>query len=154
MDFPGRSPALRALNTIPPYREQVKLEIISRYSAGEPHSVPLLCVHGADMGAWVWDEHFLPFFARHGFAAHAVSLRGHGRSEDRGLLHGSGLDDFVSDVDTAVAQIGALPVLIGHSMGDAVVQRYMRGRRLPGVVQRTGAYFRTRPHILSGAPTP
>jgi non-heme chloroperoxidase len=49
-------------------------------------------------------------------------------------LHGSGLDDFVSDVDTAVAQIGVLPVLVGHSMGGAVVQRSMRGRRLPGVV--------------------
>ncbi len=112
----------------------MKLEIISRYPTDESHPVPLLFVHGAYMGAWVWDEHFLPFFARHGFAAHAVSLRGHGGSEGRGRLHGSGLDDFASDVETAVARLGVMPVLIGHSMGGAVVHRYMRGRRLPGVV--------------------
>jgi pimeloyl-ACP methyl ester carboxylesterase len=31
-------------------------------------------------GAWCWDEHFLDFFAEHGFRAAAVSLRAHGKS--------------------------------------------------------------------------
>jgi non-heme chloroperoxidase len=44
------------------------------------------------------------------------------------------LDDYVEDVEKAVEKIGSSPVLIGHSMGGAVVQRYMRQHELPGVV--------------------
>lgn len=112
----GRSPGLHASNTIPPYREQVKRDyqpLSRRRAPSGPTAVRAWRLYGR-MGMGRAFPAIL--FARHGFAAHAVSLRGHGRSEGRDRLHGSGLDDFVSDVDTAVAQIGVLPVLIGHSL--------------------------------------
>ena len=56
----------------------MNLEVISKYPAGAARPTPLLFVHGAWHGAWCWDEHFLDFFAAHGYAAHALSLRGHG----------------------------------------------------------------------------
>jgi pimeloyl-ACP methyl ester carboxylesterase len=112
----------------------VKLEIISRYPENHTGTPPLLFVHGAFMGAWVWEENILPYMARHGYEAHAVSFRGHGQSEGRERLDRFGLDDYVEDLEQAVEKIGSSPVLIGHSMGGAVVQRYMRQRELPGVV--------------------
>jgi pimeloyl-ACP methyl ester carboxylesterase len=112
----------------------MKLEVISRSPKGHSHPTPLLFVHGANSGAWVWDEHFLPFFAARGYEAHAVSLRGHGASEGReGLLMAS-LQDYVADVHTAIDHIGRPPILIGHSMGGMIVQKYLERETAPGVV--------------------
>ncbi len=58
----------------------MNLEVISRKPKGKTRATPLLFVHGAYGGAWIWDQHFLPYFAENGYAAHALSLRGHGES--------------------------------------------------------------------------
>jgi pimeloyl-ACP methyl ester carboxylesterase len=85
---------------------------------------PLLFVHGAFIGAWCWDEHFLGYFAERGYDAWAVDLRGHGEGETTDDF--ASVDDYVADVLLAVERMGAAPVLIGHSMGAIVVQRAMR----------------------------
>ena len=95
---------------------------------------PLLFVHGAFVGAWCWDEHFLPYFAQLGYAAHAVSLRGHGGSPGRETLALAGIDDYVEDMLWAAQQCGSPPVLIGHSMGGIVVQRGLARSRAPAAV--------------------
>ena len=59
------------------------LEVITRTPEGPARPTPILCVHGAWHAAWCWDEHFLPAFARRGYTAHAVSLRGHRGSGGR-----------------------------------------------------------------------
>jgi pimeloyl-ACP methyl ester carboxylesterase len=59
----------------------MRLEIISKHPLGGRYPTPLLFIHGMMHGAWCWDVHFLDYFAQHGFAAHAVNLRGHGASE-------------------------------------------------------------------------
>lgn len=84
---------------------------------------PLLFVHGSYCGAWVWSEKFLPYFAKKGYAAYAVSLRGHGGSE--GSLTWASLADYVADMESAAAQMEAPPIVIGHSMGGLVVQHYL-----------------------------
>jgi len=116
----------------------VHLEIISRSpaTAADPPglSAPLLFVHGACCGAWVWDEHFLPYFAAQGYAAHALSLRGHGNSEQPKALHLTGLDAYVEDLDSAVRQLGESPVLVGHSLGGVVVQKWLKRNRAAGAV--------------------
>lgn len=109
----------------------MKLEVITRAPKGAAHPTPLLFVHGAYGGAWVWDQHFLPFFAEHGFVAHALSLRGHGESEGRAALPFARLRDFVSDVAQVADRLDAPPVLIGHSMGGVVVQKLMHRRPPP-----------------------
>ncbi|GAA0593054.1 alpha/beta hydrolase [Caenispirillum bisanense] len=86
---------------------------------------PLLFVHGAFCGAWIWEEHFLPFFADRGWEACAVSLRGHGRSGNRDDLDRYGMSDFIADVGQAMADLRRPAVLVGHSMGGMVVQKVM-----------------------------
>ena len=101
------------------------IELISHVPAAPTYPAPLLFVHGAFVGAWCWDEHFLPYFAQRGFAVHALSLRGHGGSTGRETLEATSVDDYESDVVRIARNIGVPLVLIGHSMGGMVVQRCM-----------------------------
>lgn len=111
-------------------------EIISRLPkpGTTVRATPLLFIHGAFTAAWCWDEHFLPFFAEAGFAAHALSLSGHGASPGRERLDSLSIDDYVNDVAVAVASLPAPPVLIGHSMGGFVVQKYLERHIAPAAV--------------------
>lgn len=111
---------------------QPPLEVLSALPKSPAAGVaPLLFVHGAFCGAWVWQEHFLDFFAQQGIPAYAVSLRGHGKSEGHATLRDTSLADFVDDVRSTAETIaqthGRPPVLIGHSMGGMVVQRVIEG---------------------------
>jgi pimeloyl-ACP methyl ester carboxylesterase len=93
---------------------------------------PLLFVHGAYCDAWCWEVHILPWFAAAGYPAYALSLRGHGKSpgrDDLGSLH---LDDYMDDIRQVVAELPARPVLIGHSMGAALVERLIAEETYPG----------------------
>ncbi len=107
--------------------------IVTRMPSGAARQHPLLFVHGAWHGAWCWEERFLPFFAEAGYESHALELRGHGE-DPRPLRRRTRIADYVADVDDAVHSLGRAPVLVGHSMGGLVVQRYLEGRRLPAAV--------------------
>ncbi len=70
----------------------------------------------------------MPWFADAGFASYAVSLSGHGRSRRRDLLDSYSISDYVNDLAEVVAELPVAPVLIGHSMGGMVVQKYLDTR--------------------------
>jgi len=112
--------------------ERLELLEIKPLAPAYPH--PLLFLHGAFTGAWCWVEHFLAHFAEQGFTSYALSFRGHGASHGRGELMSSGIQDYVEDVFDAVNRIGAPPVLVGHSMGGFVAQKYLEDAPVPGVV--------------------
>jgi alpha-beta hydrolase superfamily lysophospholipase len=112
----------------------MKLEIISRYPAYEQHPTPLLFIHGTLHTAACWEVYFLDYFAQHGFASHAVNLRGHGKSEGRGKLRWTRIADFVEDVENAVRQLPSPPILIGHSMGGFIIQKYLEDHDAPAAV--------------------
>jgi pimeloyl-ACP methyl ester carboxylesterase len=97
---------------------------------GRTRRPPLLFVHGGYTDGWCWEPHFLPWFAAQGYEAHALSLRGHGASGGRESLFIAGLDDYAADVERVAAQFPVAPVLIGHSMGAAVVERLLATRPL------------------------
>lgn len=109
-------------------------ELLTRRPLGTAHATPLLFIHGAFTAAWCWDEHFLPFFAEAGYIAHALSLSGHGASPGHDRLDTLSIDDYVNDVAIAVAGLPAPPVLIGHSMGGFVVQKYLEKHTAPAAV--------------------
>jgi alpha-beta hydrolase superfamily lysophospholipase len=112
----------------------MKLEVLSEIPASAAHATPILFVHGMWHGAWCWAEHFLPYFAQHGYAAYALSLRGHGASEGREKLRWTSLAKYVVDVAQAAAEIKTTPVLVGHSMGGLVVQKYLESHQAPAAV--------------------
>ena len=95
-------------------------------------SPPLLFVHGAYCDAWCWEVNLLPWFAERGYAAHALSLRGHGASAGRERLDSTTLADYVDDVRSVAAELPTPPILIGHSMGAALVEKLIAKEYHPG----------------------
>jgi pimeloyl-ACP methyl ester carboxylesterase len=110
------------------------LEMISKYPLERRHPTPLLFIHGMMHGAWCWDIHFLEYFAQHGFTAHAVNLRGHGHSEGRERLRWTRIAAYVEDVADVVRELPSPPILIGHSMGGFVIQKYLEDHPAPAAV--------------------
>jgi pimeloyl-ACP methyl ester carboxylesterase len=110
------------------------LELIQKGSPSDAHPVPLLFVHGAWHAAWCWDEHFLDFFAERGYGCYAPSLRGHGASAGRGRLRRTGIQDYVRDIAQTAAELPTQPVLVGHSMGGFVVQKYLESHTAAGAI--------------------
>ena len=107
------------------------IEVITHKPEGRARPTPLLFVHGMWHGAWCW-ENFLPYFACHGYESHALSLRGHGKSDGRtGIRWYSGAKDYVADVAQVVQSLKMPPVLVGHSMGGYVIQKYLETHTAP-----------------------
>jgi pimeloyl-ACP methyl ester carboxylesterase len=112
----------------------LRLEVITRRPSSDPHPTPLLFVHGAWHAAWCWDVHFLPYFAEQGYVCHAFSLRSHGSSEKDKSLRRTRASDYIKDVAQVVDGLERPPVLIGHSMGGYVVQKYLETHDAPAAV--------------------
>ncbi len=113
-----------------------ELELVSR-KAKKKDAIPVLFVHGIFCGAWIWEEHFLQWFADNGYHAYAVSLRGHGQSYKPSNNQHS-LNDYVQDLKDAIQAIEMShkqpPILVGHSMGGMVVQRFLSDHESRGAV--------------------
>jgi pimeloyl-ACP methyl ester carboxylesterase len=125
----------------------MKLEIIECSPKAQVHPAPLLFVHGMWHGAWCWEENFLPFFAENGYRAIALSLRGHGKSA--GKIQGSKISDYVQDVAQVVDGLGTLPVIIGHSMGGFITQKYLESNdALGGVLLVSNPHYGLWPATL------
>ncbi|CAH2600445.1 putative Lysophospholipase [Rhodovastum atsumiense] len=113
----------------------MQLEVLRAPARGTPRPVDLLLVHGICVGAWIWERHFLPGLAAAGYNVHALSLRGHAGSPGRDGLHGYGLAHYAEDVRAVAAEIGRPVVVVGHSLGGAVVQTAIAGgARFAGAV--------------------
>ncbi|KAK9867141.1 hypothetical protein WJX84_004221 [Apatococcus fuscideae] len=79
------------------------LEVIGLESAQGSRYPPLIFLHGSYHAAWCWQDKFLPYFHAAGFGVFAVSLRG---------------QEVIASLDQA-------PILISHSLGGLIAQRYM-----------------------------
>lgn len=109
------------------------LEVVAAGPAadGPGHGRTLILLHGVSHGAWCWERHFLPYFAARGYRVLAPSLRGHGGSAGRERLDEFTLDDYVADLAAIVARQPEPPIVIGHSMGGALLQRYLQAPPQP-----------------------
>jgi pimeloyl-ACP methyl ester carboxylesterase len=110
------------------------LAVIDKGCASTAHPTPLLFVHGGYHAAWCWDEHFLDFFAAAGYRVLAPSLRGHGDSPLAGRLNDCSIADYVRDVASVAGALPIRPVVIGHSMGGFIVQKYLEAHPAPAAV--------------------
>lgn len=109
------------------------LEVLSCLPATAGSQPPLLFVHGAFAGGWMWTETLMPHLAAAGYPCHALSLRGHGASAGREQIDWHSIADYVDDVKTVIDWLPEAPVVIGHSMGGFVVQKLLEHRRVPAV---------------------
>jgi pimeloyl-ACP methyl ester carboxylesterase len=93
---------------------------------------PLLLVHGALTGSWIWSS-FAGYFAERGWEAHALNFRGHYTSDIADLADVS-MRDYADDIGVAIRQLGRPPVLIGWGIGALASMLYAEHNRVLGLV--------------------
>jgi pimeloyl-ACP methyl ester carboxylesterase len=93
---------------------------------------PLLLVHGALTGSWMWSP-FAAYFAERGWEAHAMNLRGHYTS-DLADLSETSMRDYADDIGVAIRQLGRPPVVIAWGIGALAALLYAERRPVLGLV--------------------
>jgi pimeloyl-ACP methyl ester carboxylesterase len=110
------------------------IEHVVRRPANRLHETPLLLQHGAFHGAWCWEQ-WLDYFSSLGYEVHAISLPGHGNSPlNKWHINLYTLGNYVDTLASEIGKISPTPVVIGHSMGGAILQKYLENHQLPGAV--------------------
>jgi len=99
------------------------------------HETQILMTHGMWHGAWCW-ETWQKLLAEWGWESIAYSLPGHARSPVQRPVWLCTYDYYLAFVRDEVNRLPRKPILMGHSMGGALCQWYLRyvGDDLPAVV--------------------
>lgn len=135
------------------------LKIISKVPKVKTIDNPLVFVHGMFQGSFVYEEYFLEFFSSRGYECHLLNLRGHNGSGNEKSLRKTSISDYVEDLSLLVDSLAISPILIGHSMGGFIVQKYLEKKQVPlaillapvpswGLYAVTLKVLFTRPHIF------
>ncbi|HSQ17989.1 MAG TPA: alpha/beta hydrolase [Anaerolineales bacterium] len=96
---------------------------------------PILMQHGMWHGAWCWKQ-WQELFAEWGWESHAFSLPGHAGSPAQRPVQFCTLGYYLRFLKAEVERLPHKPVLMGHSMGGALTQWYLKyvGDDLPAAV--------------------
>jgi pimeloyl-ACP methyl ester carboxylesterase len=89
------------------------------------HRTPILMQHGMFHNAWTW-QWWQPLLAEWGWESVAVSLPGHGGSPVQRQIELCTLDYYLGFLKAEVDRLEQPPVLMGHSMGGALTQWYLK----------------------------
>ncbi|RMF50433.1 MAG: alpha/beta fold hydrolase [Anaerolineae bacterium] len=111
------------------------IEHVTCQPAEQRFATPIFFQHGMWHGAWCW-EAWQKQLAAWGWESHAISLPGHGHSPAQRSIQFCTLDYYLNFLRAEIARLPHKPVLVGHSMGGALTQWYLRyvGDDLPAVV--------------------
>ncbi|CAH0119714.1 MULTISPECIES: alpha/beta hydrolase family protein [unclassified Paenibacillus] len=93
---------------------------------------PLLFVHGAFTGSWMWAK-YIPHFIGEGWKCYAMNLRSHYKSRLLDMTKIT-LEDYSEDIKEVIAECGVAPILIGFSMGGILGQKLAETVELAGLV--------------------
>jgi pimeloyl-ACP methyl ester carboxylesterase len=90
-------------------------------TASSDSGYPLLFVHGAWGGSWLF-THYLTYLSAGGWNCYAMNLRGHYQSAPASQPERVTLTDYVRDVIRVVHQLPFPPVLIGFGTSAHILQ--------------------------------
>jgi len=94
----------------------------------------LVFIHGAWHGAWCWEENFFPYFTAKGIECYAFDLPLHGKDKDKSGINKLRIADYVVHLQQAIEQINKPVVVIGHSMGGYILQKFLVDNDCAGAV--------------------
>ncbi|MDF2587556.1 MAG: alpha/beta hydrolase [Anaerocolumna sp.] len=97
---------------------------------------PLLFVHGAYTGSWMWSK-YIPHFVKEGWKCYAMNMRGHYRSRVVDLTRVTFedyLDDIIESIRVVNKECKEAPILIGFSMGGILSQKIAETIKLSGLI--------------------
>lgn len=111
------------------------IERIVYTPAERRYDQPIVMLHGMWHGAWCW-ERWQRLFAAWGWETHAFSLPGHGQSPEQRPIRDCTLDYYLWFLRAEMERFESPPILMGHSMGGALAQWYLKYVRddMPAVV--------------------
>ena len=112
----------------------MKIELLSNKPKDIKNETPILFVHGMWHGAWCWEPYFFPYFEKKGIKVYALSLSNHANSRRKKPFNLLRINDYVKDVEQIVDTFDKNPILIGHSMGGFIAQKYLENNSAAGVV--------------------
>jgi pimeloyl-ACP methyl ester carboxylesterase len=93
---------------------------------------PLLMIHGALAGSWLWTE-MAAYLAERGWEAHAMNLRGHFTS-DVAELSETTMRDYADDLAVAQRHLGRPAVIIGWGIGALLALMHAERHPVLGLV--------------------
>jgi pimeloyl-ACP methyl ester carboxylesterase len=97
-------------------------------------ATPIVMQHGLWHGAWCWQS-WQAQLAQWGWESHAHSLPGHAGSPVQRPIRWCTLGYYLTFLQAEINRLPRKPVLMGHSMGGALAQMYLKGQDdLPAAV--------------------
>jgi pimeloyl-ACP methyl ester carboxylesterase len=93
---------------------------------------PLLFVHGAYTGSWMWSK-YIPHFTAKGWKCYAMNLRSHYKSRVMDMTMIS-FEDYLEDIKEAITECGETPIVIGFSLGGILCQKLAETITVAGLV--------------------
>jgi hypothetical protein len=93
---------------------------------------PLLLVHGAYTGSWMWSK-YIPHFISNGWKCYAMNMRSHYKSRVMDMTQVT-FEDYLDDIKEAIAECGEAPIIIGFSLGGILCQKLAETVKLAGLI--------------------
>ena len=113
----------------------MRLSRVKYYPAGNrQYETPLFFIHGAWHDKWCWEENFVPFFSKNGFDVYAITLPGHDGNKNDRKINLQTIGTYVKALEEELAELTETPVLLGHSMGGYILQKYLEKYPAKGYV--------------------
>lgn len=85
----------------------------------------IVFVHGAWHGKWCWDKYFKPTFESEGYEVVTFDLPGHDAPGKIKGINKYSIGDYVKALEREVEKLDSPPIIIGHSMGGLIVQKFL-----------------------------
>ncbi len=93
---------------------------------------PLLFVHGAYTGSWMWSK-YIPHFVKDGWKCYVMNLRGHYKSRSVDFTKVS-FADYLKDIKEVISECGEAPIIISFSLGGILCQKVAETANILGLI--------------------
>lgn len=93
--------------------------------SGSGTKQPVILIHGAYCDARMWVDNYMTFFSERGHEVYAVHLKNTDSISSFSTLFSYSLREFADRLHQLIEFVGGTPLLIGHSMGGLVIQKYL-----------------------------
>ncbi len=108
------------------------IEIYKQKDNSRKKDIPLLLVHGAYTGGWMWSK-YIPHLVAQGWECYVMNLRGHYKSRSVDLTTTS-FDDYLADIQEVISTYNISPIVFGFSMGGILCQKIAENDGIKGLV--------------------
>lgn len=95
-------------------------------------NTPLLFVHGAYTGSWMWSK-YIPHFVKEGYTCYVMNMRSHYKSRIMDMTKIT-FEDYIEDIKTVINECSEMPIVIGFSMGGILCQKIAEEVKVRGLV--------------------